>query len=174
VLLLEPYFSLFSVSLVSLRVERGAWRENVRAGYSSHLGRAQGRPGHSSRLPAELRESLSAMAFAFKPTMGALAVIIMLIAYAIYIWQTTRAKGVQPHPFSWFLWGIVTGVAYLVQARLGGGPGSLGCRAYSAHLPSYWRRLMASRFCRRVRREVPDLRGAGYWGLQFSAPSQGT
>jgi len=56
--------------------------------------------------------------------MGALSIIIMLIAYAVYIWQTARAGGVQPHPFSWFLWGVVTGVAYLVQSTHGAGPGS--------------------------------------------------
>jgi hypothetical protein len=60
---------------------------------------------------------------AFKLAMGVLSVIIMFVAYAIYIWQIARAEGVQPHPFSWFLWGVVTGVAYLVQAANGGGPG---------------------------------------------------
>lgn len=64
------------------------------------------------------------MAIAFKPAMGALSVIIMLVAYSIYIWQTARAEGVRPHPFSWFLWGFVTGVVYLVQIAQGGGAGS--------------------------------------------------
>jgi len=48
----------------------------------------------------------------------------MIVAYAVYIWQTTRDEGVRPHPFSWFLWGFVTGVAYLVQLSEGGGAGS--------------------------------------------------
>ena len=56
--------------------------------------------------------------------MGALSVFIMLIAYTVYLWQTRRAGGIQPHPFSWLLWGFVTGVAYLVQATKGAGPGS--------------------------------------------------
>src|SRR4051794_16401006 len=60
----------------------------------------------------------------FKSAMGILSVLIMLIAYAIYLWQTARADGVRPHPFSWFLWGFVTGVAYLVQLTQGGGAGS--------------------------------------------------
>lgn len=64
------------------------------------------------------------MGIAFKPAMGALSVVIMLVAYSIYIWQTSRAGGVRPHPFSWFLWGFVTGVAYLVQVTQGAGPGS--------------------------------------------------
>jgi len=60
----------------------------------------------------------------FKSAMGVLSVVIMLIAYAIYIWQSTRAEGVSPHPFSWFLWGFVTGVVYLVQIAQGAGAGS--------------------------------------------------
>jgi hypothetical protein len=60
----------------------------------------------------------------FKSLMGASSVAIMLVAYAIYIWQTAREEGVRPHPFSWFLWGFVTGVAYLVQVSRGAGAGS--------------------------------------------------
>ncbi len=56
--------------------------------------------------------------------MGALSVVVMLVAYSIYLWQTARAEGVRPHPFSWFLWGVVTGVVYLVQIAQGGGAGS--------------------------------------------------
>ena len=63
-------------------------------------------------------------AMTFKSAMGCLSVGIMVVAYAVYIWQTTRDEGVRPHPFSWFLWGFVTGVAYLVQISEGGGAGS--------------------------------------------------
>ena len=49
---------------------------------------------------------------------------ISAVAYGIYLWQTAKKGGVQPHPFSWFLWGLVTAVAYLVQQSQGGGPGS--------------------------------------------------
>jgi hypothetical protein len=61
----------------------------------------------------------------FKTSMGVLSVIIMVLAYTVYLWQASRpGEGVQPHPFSWLLWGLVTGVAYLVQAATGGGAGS--------------------------------------------------
>jgi hypothetical protein len=60
----------------------------------------------------------------FKSVMGVLSVIIMVIAYAVYMWQTARSEDVRPHPFSWFLWGFVTAVVYLVQITQGGGPGS--------------------------------------------------
>jgi hypothetical protein len=55
--------------------------------------------------------------------LGGLSVAIMVVAYAIYLRQAA-AKGIQPHPFSWFLWGLVTGVAYLVQVAEHGGAGS--------------------------------------------------
>jgi hypothetical protein len=60
----------------------------------------------------------------YKSALGVLAVAIMFAAYATYIWQTARKGGVQPHPFSWLLWGFVTGVVYLVQKGNGGGAGS--------------------------------------------------
>jgi hypothetical protein len=60
----------------------------------------------------------------WKSAMGVLSVIIMVAAYSIYIWQTAKGKSVRPHPFSWWLWGFVTGVAYLVQVNEKAGPGS--------------------------------------------------
>jgi hypothetical protein len=60
----------------------------------------------------------------FKHVMGVLSIAIMAVAYLIYIWQTAQREGVRPHPFSWFLWGLVTGVAYLVQRTQGAGAGS--------------------------------------------------
>lgn len=56
--------------------------------------------------------------------LGALSVLIGAVAYTIYITQTLRKGGVQPHPFSWLLWGLVTLVAYLVQRESGGAAGS--------------------------------------------------
>lgn len=57
-------------------------------------------------------------------TIGALSVGVGVLAYTIYISQTIRKGGVQPHPFSWLLWGLVTLVAYLVQRGRGGEAGS--------------------------------------------------
>jgi hypothetical protein len=56
--------------------------------------------------------------------LGALSVVTGGVAYAIYITQTVRKSSVQPHPFSWLLWGLVTLVAYLVQRGQGGDAGS--------------------------------------------------
>jgi hypothetical protein len=58
-----------------------------------------------------------------KFAMGALSVVTALVAYAIYIVQTAKRGGIEPHPFSWFLWTATTAVAYWVQKRSGAGPG---------------------------------------------------
>jgi len=55
--------------------------------------------------------------------LGAFAVAIGCVAYAIYLWRTAKQGGISPHPFSWLLWGLVTTVAALVQKATGAGPG---------------------------------------------------
>jgi hypothetical protein len=60
---------------------------------------------------------------AFKDVMGALAVVIAVVAYAIYVWQSLRGDA-RPHPLSWLIFGILTGTAYLVQLDQAAGPGS--------------------------------------------------
>jgi hypothetical protein len=59
----------------------------------------------------------------FKDLMGALAVVIAVVAYAIYVWQTLRGQ-TRPHPLSWLIFGILTGTGYLVQVDQAAGPGS--------------------------------------------------
>jgi hypothetical protein len=59
-----------------------------------------------------------------KLLMGGVSIAISIAAYGIYLWQTSKAGGTQPHPFSWLLWGLATGVAYVVQASTGAGAGS--------------------------------------------------
>ncbi len=59
----------------------------------------------------------------FKDAMGALAVVITLVAYGIYVWQTLRGEA-RPHPLSWLIFGILTGTAYLVQRDEAAGAGS--------------------------------------------------
>lgn len=62
-------------------------------------------------------------AIGFKEAMGALAVVIAVVAYAIYFWQSLRGTA-RPHPLSWLIFGILTGTAYLVQLGEAAGPGS--------------------------------------------------
>ena len=59
----------------------------------------------------------------FKDVMGALAVVIAVVAYTIYVWQSLRGDA-RPHPLSWLIFGILTGTAYLVQLDQAAGPGS--------------------------------------------------
>jgi hypothetical protein len=79
----------------------------------------------------------------FKDAMGALAVVITLIAYGIYVWQTLRGEA-RPHPLSWLIFGILTTTAYLVQVDEAAGPGSwvMGITAIvclALCLMSFWR-----------------------------------
>jgi len=64
------------------------------------------------------------MVMAHTTALGALSVLIGAVAYTIYITQTLRKGGVEPHPFSWLLWATVTGVACAVQVSQGGEAGS--------------------------------------------------
>ena len=83
------------------------------------------------------------LAVTFKDLMGALAVVITLIAYGIYVWQTLRGEA-RPHPLSWLIFGILTGTAYLVQVDEAAGAGSwvMGLTAIVCLLlclMSFWR-----------------------------------
>jgi hypothetical protein len=70
---------------------------------------------------------MSLMTFAdvtnFKTLMGALAVIIAVAAYALYLWKSLRGEA-RPHPLSWLIFGVLTGTGYLVQLDQAAGPGS--------------------------------------------------
>jgi hypothetical protein len=60
---------------------------------------------------------------AFKEMMGALSVLIALVAYSIYGWQTIKG-GTRPHPLSWIIFGILTGTGFWIQFDEGAGAGS--------------------------------------------------
>ncbi len=63
------------------------------------------------------------LAVSMKDMMGALAVLIAVAAYGIYVWKTLRGE-VRPHPLSWLIFGVLTGTGYLVQLDQKAGPGS--------------------------------------------------
>jgi len=70
-----------------------------------------------------------------KIVLGSLASLIALVAYALYLRNIARGS-TKPHAFSWLLWALLTGMAFLAQALQGGGAGgwvtgfsSLACLA---------------------------------------------
>ena len=62
-------------------------------------------------------------AASLKDAMGALAVLIAILAYGIYAWKSLRGDA-RPHPLSWLIFGVLTGTGYLVQVDQQAGPGS--------------------------------------------------
>jgi hypothetical protein len=62
-------------------------------------------------------------AVSLKDVMGALAVLLAVIAYGIYVWKSLRGEA-RPHPLSWLIFGVLTGTGYLVQLDQKAGPGS--------------------------------------------------
>lgn len=59
-----------------------------------------------------------------KQLLGEISVAIGVLAYGIYIWQTAKKDGIQPHPLSWLLWAFVSAIATLAQQAEGAGPGN--------------------------------------------------
>ena len=62
-------------------------------------------------------------AVSLKDAMGALAVLIAIVAYGIYAWKSLRGDA-RPHPLSWLIFGVLTSTGYLVQLDQQAGPGS--------------------------------------------------
>jgi hypothetical protein len=58
-----------------------------------------------------------------KPVLGSISILLTVAAYSRYFRKILN-KRIHPHPVSWFLWGVVTLVAYYVQQGQDAGPGS--------------------------------------------------
>ena len=50
----------------------------------------------------------------WRDALGMLSVALAIAAAAIYVYQTLRGE-VRPHPLSWFVFGVLSGVGYWVQ-----------------------------------------------------------
>jgi hypothetical protein len=59
----------------------------------------------------------------WRDALGMLSVAIAIAAAAIYVHQTLRGE-VRPHPLSWFVFGVLSGVGYWVQSDEGAAQGS--------------------------------------------------
>lgn len=58
-----------------------------------------------------------------KELLGGVAIALTLIGFIPYLVAALRQQ-IRPHVFSWIIWGSVTFIVFLAQARAGGGAGS--------------------------------------------------
>lgn len=58
-----------------------------------------------------------------KDLLGYISLTLTLIGYAPYFWGLFKRK-INPHMFSWIIWGTVNGVVFFGQMLSGGGAGS--------------------------------------------------
>ena len=58
-----------------------------------------------------------------KSGLGVLSLAFAAVAYSSYMVGTLKGQ-TRPHPFTWFLFSVLTGTGYLIQVAQGGGPGS--------------------------------------------------
>ena len=59
----------------------------------------------------------------WRDALGILSVGLAIAGAAIYVYQTLRGE-VRPHPLSWFVFGVLSGVGYWVQRDEGAAQGS--------------------------------------------------
>jgi hypothetical protein len=59
----------------------------------------------------------------WRDALGMLSVALAIAAALIYVYQTLRGE-VRPHPLSWFVFGVLSGVGYWVQRDEGAAQGS--------------------------------------------------
>lgn len=78
------------------------------------------------------------MIFDYQLVSGVFASVLGLIGFVPYFRDILNGS-TKPHPFSWFVWGLVSGIAFLAQLSAGGGVGALitgigavGCFAVAA------------------------------------------
>ena len=59
----------------------------------------------------------------YKITLGILSIVIAVISYIPYFRDIFSGK-TKPHAFSWFVWSVLTGIAFAAQIVKHGGPGA--------------------------------------------------
>jgi hypothetical protein len=58
-----------------------------------------------------------------KEILGIVAVILTFVGYVPYIRDTLAGK-TKPHIYTWFIWGLVTAIAFGLQVSAKAGPGA--------------------------------------------------
>lgn len=59
-----------------------------------------------------------------KETLAAIATVLAIIGNAPYLYDVIR-KRIQPHPYTWLVWSVVSAVTFFGQVVKGGGVGSI-------------------------------------------------
>src|SRR3989338_9631999 len=59
----------------------------------------------------------------YKIVLGIIAIILGFVGYMPYFREMFLGK-TRPHVFSWFVWGLLTGIAFFAQIAKGGGAGA--------------------------------------------------
>ena len=59
----------------------------------------------------------------YKTILGVAASVISVVSYMPYFRDMFRGE-TKPHPFSWFIWGLVSAIAFFAQIVAGGGIGA--------------------------------------------------
>ncbi len=58
-----------------------------------------------------------------KTIIGIIAIILTFVGYVPYVKDVVQGK-TTPHVYTWFIWGLVTAIAYALQVSAGAGVGS--------------------------------------------------
>jgi len=58
-----------------------------------------------------------------KALLGTIAVVCGLAGYVPYFYGMAKGR-TRPHVFSWFIWGVLTGIAFIIQLAANAGPGA--------------------------------------------------
>jgi hypothetical protein len=53
-----------------------------------------------------------------------IGILFMLASYSIYMFSIYKGR-TKPHPFSWFIWGLLTAIGFFAQISDGGGIGTI-------------------------------------------------
>jgi len=59
-----------------------------------------------------------------KEVLTAIGLLFMATSYIIYVYSIFKGE-TRPHPFSWFIWGLLTLIGYVAQISDGGGVGAI-------------------------------------------------
>lgn len=58
-----------------------------------------------------------------KEILAGMGVLLTLIGYSAYIYSIFKGE-TRPHPFSWFIWGLLTAIGFFAQIADNAGPGA--------------------------------------------------